>query len=262
MNLSELGKKTSIGSVMAFDRWGIKKRLEGTKQFLGLIPSDYVSKIRINKKETKYALTLKGLFASFSQVKFEDIYLIKRYAETLGKYTDSNNKIKFILEYIKMEIAYLLYYNYIQGLNWKKFRFLKSYMKKQRSTFRGNFNLELTIVEKLLTKNQRTQFKSLRKNYGKFYQLADMSTGAVRPERVYRAWVRKKRNKIFSPKIREIISLFLYMRWWYTLIDLPKIEMPNSTLVGNYLDHWDFDLGRAFLRLPRREREEFMKRSS
>ena len=57
MNLTELGKLTTKGTVNGFDRWGCKKRLEGTSWLIGLIPYDYIIKIKINKKETKYGLT-------------------------------------------------------------------------------------------------------------------------------------------------------------------------------------------------------------
>jgi len=260
LNIEEIGKVTKRYAI-GFDRWGVKKRLYGTNQFLSLITNDYVRKIRVNKKETTYGLTLKGLLTSFSMVKFEDVYLIESYTNILRKCTDDSKKVELILNYIKHEIVYLLYYNDIQGLNWLKFRFLKPYIGKQRSTYRANFNLELIINKKLLTKPQRKVFNDLEKSYGDSYELANMSTGSVRLERVYRAWVRTQLKQKFNPKIREVISLFIFTRLWQGFIDLPKIEISNSKLVGTFLDYWGFDYQRAFLALPRREREQLSRQS-
>ncbi|MDE2588884.1 MAG: hypothetical protein KGL95_04385, partial [Patescibacteria group bacterium] len=65
LNQKEMGILASKYA-SSFDRWGVKKRLNGSLYFIGLIPCDYVQTIKINKKETKYGLTVKGLLVVLS----------------------------------------------------------------------------------------------------------------------------------------------------------------------------------------------------
>jgi len=75
LNSKQIGKITSRFT-QGFDRWGVKKRIEGSTQFLGLIPHDFLKKKKINLKESRYELTLKGIFASLITTSFEKNYLI------------------------------------------------------------------------------------------------------------------------------------------------------------------------------------------
>lgn len=259
LNLKELGKLTSQGrTITGFDRWGCKKRLEGTFRFSGLVPNDYVLKIRRNKKETRYRLTIKGFLACLSFLKFEEIYLIDRYTKILSKYTNDRNKVENILNYMKYEITYLLYFNYIQGINWLKFRFLKQYIEKQRvHDEKGNFNLYFEIDKSLINKKQRLIFECLQRQYGKSYMQARFfSMSYVAPEKVYNSWLKKlTTKKEFNTKIRETLGLYLYGRFWHELIDSPKKEMSDSALVGNYLEVEDFDFRPHILKMSKKELE-------
>ncbi len=264
LNLKELGKLTSHRRTFTgFDRWGCKKRLEGSFKFSGLVPNNYVLKIRRNKKETRYGLTLKGFLACLSFLKFEEIYLVDRYTKILSRYTSDKNKVGNILNYIKHEIAYLLYFNYIQGINWLKFRFLKQYIEKQRvHDDKGNFNLYFEIDKSLVDEEQRLIFESLQREYGKSYKQATfLSMSYVDPRKVYKSWVKKLETKEkFNRKIREILGLYLYGRFWHGLVDMPKKEMNDAALVGTYLDVEGFDFRPHILRMSKKRLETLFGR--
>ena len=248
----------SIGN---FNRWELKRRLEGSHRFMGLIPFDYIQKIKINKKETRYGLTLKGFLACLSLLEFDRIYLIKRYREILMKYSNNDSKtVEAILQYIKNEVAYLLYYNYIQGINWLKFRFLRQYVEKLRISYRGNFHLYFEFDRSLLNKTEKSTFEWLERKYGKSYQLARLLMGWVDPDKVFKIWTKKLKNEsIFDPKIKKIISLYLYGRLWHVLIDNPKREMNDSQLVGTYLDLEGFDMRPHILKMSKKDRDTIFR---
>lgn len=262
LNLRELGQLTSKYA-SGFDRWGVRKRLEGTSKFLGLILNDYVTKIRINKKETKYGLTLKGMITCLSFMKFEDIYLISHYKQILMNYSQDDSKVELILSFIKNEIANLLYYNYIQGINWLKFRFLKSYLNHLRDYNTDSFYLHIEIDLKSLQKTERSTYDWLKKLYGDTYQLAIHSAGYIDPNKVYRDWIKKlKQESSFNPKIKGTIALFIYLRLWSELIDEHKKEMNVSQLVGAYLDFHRFDYGKSIVHMPKKDLEIIFGRGS
>ena len=260
MNLTELGKLTTKGTVNGFDRWGCKKRLEGTTLLIGLIPYDYIIKIKINKKETKYGLTLKGLLALLSLVKFEEIYLVDRYTKILSKYTADTDKVQTILNFIKHEIAYLLYFTYIQGINWRKFRFLKKYIEQSRTDVKANFHLYFEVDDTSLPERDKSSFLKLQREYGKLYRLALLYMGYVEPKLVYRSWIQKLKTNKFNPKIRETLGLWIYGRYWTGFIDFPKKEPKISELVVFYFDVTGFDMRPQFLRLSKEERDALFKR--
>lgn len=230
LNQKELGERTSKYT-MGFDRWGVKKRLEGTKQFIGLIPYEYVINIPFNNKESKYLLSLKGLFSTFQFVKFEDQFLIKRYKKILERYVSDQQLIQTILSMIKFETAYFLYYIYLQGLNWLRFRFIRISIEEKRTIYRGNFNLQLTINEKQLTKNQMKVFHRLQKEYAKLYLLAIYSIGFFTTKRI----LTECRKEKFNPKVKKFVALYQLTRFWPFYIDHPKINRPFSELVSDYL---------------------------
>ena len=86
LNQKEIGTRTSKGyTITGFGRWGVKSRLNKTTHSVGLIPNDFVYQIKINKKETRYALTLKGILAVLAKMKFEEIKQVQDYKKFLKK---------------------------------------------------------------------------------------------------------------------------------------------------------------------------------
>ncbi|MGB9003777.1 MAG: hypothetical protein WCC52_08235, partial [Nitrosotalea sp.] len=122
---------------------------------------------------------------------------------------------------------------------------------------KGNFNLYFEIDKSLIDKKQRLFFECLQRQYGKSYKQARIfSMSYVDPTKVYRSWVKKlKTKKEFNTKIREILGLCLYGRFWHELIDSPKKEMSDSALVGNYLEVEGFDFRPHILKMSKKELE-------
>lgn len=243
-NLTELGKLTSKKrTYTGFDRWGVKKRLQGSGNFNGLIPNDYVYEYQINVKEKKYSLTLKGFIASLVFIKFEDHYLIKQYQKTIEKYLSDKTHLKYVLDYIKKEIAYFLYANAMQGINMFKFKFLKKHINKNRNYEKANYYLDAGIEDDELPPLIKNEFQKLRREYGKSYQNASKSAWYYTPEKVFREWKKHIIKKTdFNPQIKESIVLNNYTKYWYNLIDLPKIDEDLHQQVTFFLDTNDFDV--------------------
>ena len=92
--ISKIAEKTSNYGKWECNRWAVKKRIDGTGDFIGLKECEYViekdHKTRIQGKDGKeYFLSTKGMFASLAKLSLNQIYLYKNYM----------NFIKRILEY-------------------------------------------------------------------------------------------------------------------------------------------------------------------
>lgn len=118
-SLFEMGKD--------FRRWSIQKRLLGSKRFFGLIPNGFVHAIPVSNKREKYDLTMKGLLAVLAESKFENIHLVQTYKHFLEKQIKKKKLVMWSLDFIKHEITLILYYNYLQGLDWSTFSQIRVY---------------------------------------------------------------------------------------------------------------------------------------
>ncbi len=252
MNMRELGDKISSGYAGGFDRWGVKKRLYGTRHYHSLIGYDYVYPIRINKKETQYYLTLKGLMASLVKVSFNDHFLIKRYKKYILKYSNQQ-KTNDLLEFIKLEISYLLYSNVILGINWFKFRFIKKFLENNRNYEKANYHLELGIDEEdYLSQKQKSIYNKLQIKYGHFYKQSRFNAYYYTPDQVFREWKKSQIKKSdFKSEIEESIMLNTYTKHWFKLIDLQKIDMNTSELVWSYLNTNGFDVRQKLINMKK-----------
>lgn len=236
LNLTEIGELTSKFTI-GFDRWGVKDRIYGSDKFHGLIFMDYVYKFKINKKETKYGLTIKGLLAALRTVKFNQLYLIKRYEQFLNNYTNKQDLIQRILLYIKSEIAYLLYCNYIQGINWTKFRFLKSYLQQigKEREYPNNY-LDIRMERNMLLSTQKKIFQSLLQTYSKNHKNTCFIIGYVDPLNAWnKLMINQKNNPKITAKFLEIIGLTVFVSQWYKYIDSFILKKKVPDLVNEYL---------------------------
>lgn len=236
LNLTEIGKLTSKFAI-GFDRWGVKNRIYGSSKFHGLIFLDYVYEFKLNKKETKYGLTVKGLLAALRTVKFDQIYLIKRYEQFLKNYTNKQDLIQRILLYIKSEIAYLLYCNYIQGINWTKFRFLKSYLQQigKEKEYPNNY-LDIRMERNMLPNNQKKIFLSLLQTYSKNHKNTYFVIGYADPVKVWnKLKIGQKNDPKTITKYLEIIGLTVFASQWYEHIDSFTLKKKVPDLVDEYL---------------------------
>jgi len=253
MNITRLGEHTTKGRTNVFDRWGILRRLKGSSYYSGLIPHDYVYMVKKNKKETICHLTLKGFFASLGFVDFDKQYLVSRYESTLRK-SCKKNDVKIILDYIKNETTFLLYYNALQGLNWFRFRFLKKFIIKQRTDYKGNFNLESEIEEDDLLASEKTIFDKVNKAYGKAYRDCIFFSGYYDSDKVFREWKKHQiKKQKFDCDIKRSIIMNNYSRYWQEFFDLPKIDMNTSENIWFYLDVNGFDIRPKIINMKKKD---------
>ncbi len=254
LSITELGKLTSRGTINGFDRWGVKKRILGSTQFYGLIPYDYVQKIKKNKKETLYNLTLKGFMASLSNVDFDDQFYVKRYKEYLSKYAYKSEKVNSILTYIEDEIDFILQVNNLQGINWFQFKFLKRYLQKNRVTEKGQFYIDSGIEIGDLEDSVKSHFEYLYNKYYNSYTWAVYDCFYYDADKVYRAWKKHLKNKTpFNPKIKESVVLNNLNQYWFLYFDLPHLPRTINEHVSFYLDTNDFDMREAILKMSKKE---------
>ncbi len=168
LNQKEIAKLTS-GSYPYFDRWGVKSRLDGGGNFLGLIPCEFVQSVKKNEKETKYELTFKGLLAILSEKKLEDIDLFKRYKKFLRHLNNDPKILRWSVDFIKTEIALILAHNAIQGIDWSKFKYVKNYW--------GDFKVyddrvvQKFFIDKIFRSNE--EYVSLQRDYLKLFFILD-----------------------------------------------------------------------------------------
>lgn len=126
MNLSELSQHTTKYAY-SLDRWSLKKHLEGSPRFMGLIPYEYVSPIQKNKKETRYELTTKGVLASLSFTSLEKIIAYQDYLKLLRHYFPHDGIENFIKEFVTEFIKLVLFWHYLSGINLTKLKSSGSY---------------------------------------------------------------------------------------------------------------------------------------
>ena len=162
-NSKQIGKDTSKYA-NGFDRWGVKARIEGSSKFEGLVVNDYLYKKKVNKKETKYFLTLKGLFASLFSVKFENNYLVKNYRKKLEKKIIDEKIIGWLLNYIKCEIGLILYFVEIQGLDWTRFKQTRLFIHNLKQSS-NEILFPFYCNRRLIKPNQKTEYEFIKNEY-------------------------------------------------------------------------------------------------
>jgi len=105
-----LGK---AGKEYGLDRDSVRRRLLGTKSLPSLEELEFVRPeedlFRTGKKIKTYSLTIKGISASLSQTKFEDIFNIQIFKKNIHALTDNQFNIDdLIILYIKYHTALVM----------------------------------------------------------------------------------------------------------------------------------------------------------
>jgi len=216
MNVTELGKKTSAPkySYHGLTRWGVKSRLYGSNKYLGLIPNQFVSPIKINKKEIRYTLTLKGLCTILAKTDFERIFIVKKYREFLKSFTKNKNMLKWSMDFIKSEIKLVLYYNYLKGLNLTKFKQLRLYWDEFKSyddKVIQSFFLDIKFLDKY------GYYEEIKKEYLKLFFILDHTTHPIE-------WGVKHDFAYDYPEFKDPLRKFVDR--WFLYID--QIILPNK----------------------------------
>lgn len=177
LNQKEIGEKTERYAI-SFDRWGVKKRFNGTIHFLGLIPNHYVFEHKKNNKEKLYGITFKGLLAVLSVLRFEEIYLVKRFAQLLHHLDDRQNLTSWALEFIKYEMGLILYHNNIKGLDWTRYKVLRQYWDNFKS-YNVNTIQNLFLDVPFMNKGELEVYDILKREYLTLFFILDKCTSTI-----------------------------------------------------------------------------------
>lgn len=175
LNEAQIGIFTSEKYAISFDRWGVKRRMNGTIHYVGLLPNDFVYALKINKKETRYGLTLKGILAVLARVKFEKIHAVQKYRKDLEKINKNQTMLKLALECIMAEIRLILYHNYINGFEWTRLKILRAYWHEFKQ-------YDENVIQKFFTNRQgkdtkiETDYNMIKNDYLTKYFLLDRCT--------------------------------------------------------------------------------------
>lgn len=206
---NELQKKNY--TQVTFERWGIKKRMNGSAKFLGLIPNDYVIEIPINKKETKFGLTLKGFLTALGHIDFDKTFFVKRYKKFLNEKTGNPDILNWANEFMKSEIALILLYNKNLGVNWSKFIFLESYWSEFKNYDQDS--ISKYFLNKFFETNDEYNF--VKKEFLKNFFLLDKTTETV--ECYFN-------RPFFDPPIEFKGTIRKFIDRWYQTISEPEIS--------------------------------------
>ena len=267
LNCTELGKMNTPYTLHGFDRWGVLNRINGSFKFLSLLDYDYLIEIPINKKETTFGLTLKGLMYSLSSVKFEDNYLIKQYREFLKTHLKNSEDIEDIIQFIKYEIAYVLQYLSSQGINWKKFISIPEYLENQREpgiidSFFIKFEIDVNPENSFSDGVDEIERKY--SNYHKFcWQNVEGSSlimKSIEPGQIFREWKRFiLKGGDFNEIYKRNIIFNLYCRAWMFKIIEPCFDNNIHDLVSKYFEMRGYDWSPKLQKMTKKDYEKFME---
>lgn len=214
MNITEIGSKTK-GYAASFDRWGVKRRLDGSMHFVGLVPNQYVYQIEVNKKETKYGLSLKGLLAILSEIKFEQIDIVKRYKRLLRKHNRDKNLLNWAFDFIKYEIALILFVNSVKGFDWTKLKIVRQYWDNFKSYDHKIIQEFFVFDYTFMDREDLRLFESIKKNYLTLFFILDELTYTIELG-VTREYYEDKYES--GENFRQLVD------GWYNVIDVYNIK--------------------------------------
>lgn len=105
-----LGK---AGKEYGLDRDSVRRRLLGTTSLLSLEELEFVrfepNSFRTGKETKQYSLTIKGISASLSHTKFDDVFNIQIFKKNLNRLTENQFDIDdLIMLYIKYHMALIM----------------------------------------------------------------------------------------------------------------------------------------------------------
>jgi len=257
LNLKEIGEKTSHYKYTynSFDRWGVKARFTESNQSIGLITNEYLYKTKVNKKESKYCLTLKGLLAVLAKMDFENIFLVKRYHRFLKTQTDDKKIIQFAMDFIKTEIALILYHNSGRGLNLTKFKSFQYYWQEFKQYNENTVQKFFLNAWNLMPEHYRENYENIKKEYLKSFFILDGSTTPFSWLNIDDITYGKKEA---NQKLREIIDL------WYLFIDRFEIAKEYSGKDwkrSDLIPYYDIEFWFEEIKKPRKEAYKVLKKN-
>jgi|GEM_PF-7131830 len=220
MSLTELGHDK---------RWDMKLRLDGTRRTVGLIPNGFVDEYKI-KKRKKFVLGFKGLLAVLTTTNFEDINMIKQYRNILKGVINDEQILDWALNFIKYEIALILYYNYLQGLNWTKFKYVLSYWEELKSYDKNS--VETFFAEGYsFGQHDVENYYEIEKEYLTLFSILDHLTFFVKWGYI------DERNSVYQFKSDQTFRQ--YVDRWHIFIKYHNLDEINDLIAkSDYFDDY------------------------
>lgn len=177
INLTQLSKHTTKYA-LGLDRWGVKKRLDGTTRFIGLIPNEYVieeqTKLhRYNKQEKRYWLTVKGIIAATAVVPLKQNQLFRHYSWMISKGVNNKKIRTFVEDAIEEYMRLIVSWHYLQGFELTKQKSSKFYYIEFIEHIRNVNGIDITISDKEIDE----EFIKIVKNCIAYYTVIDLLTG-------------------------------------------------------------------------------------
>lgn len=126
LTLSELEKFARKEKGM-MERWAIKKRLDGSRDFLGLIPFDYIvseekGTTNLGKPKMWYSLTFKGFLASLMKVPIEEnkhfVWAAEDFCEDNEIYDEGVRRL--VKYYLKLLCHTFILRSYLEGFSFTR----------------------------------------------------------------------------------------------------------------------------------------------
>lgn len=227
MNLDELGKKTS-GYAIGYDRWGVKTRLDGSSRFMGLIPKDYIKKNQINKKETKYTLTTKGIISALKFVDFKKIINVKQYEKFLQTIANDDSLVHQIMSYVECEIKLIVYHAFMNGINWSKLISLNHILETSKNEL---MKFDYNLPESNFDEKEKRTYLQFCETYNLLWKnvFEEIPFAHNSPRTKYQL---KKYTKLELEK-NEILNSLCFR--WYLFLDSDFIKLNKMTVHDCYL---------------------------
>lgn len=212
-NLSQLGQELTDSYAYETNRWAITTRLYESQKSLGLITNEYLYKISINKKEYHYGLTLKGLLSVLAKLKFDNLWVVKRFQKFLLDIINDKKLVRWALDFIKNEIVLILAYNYYKGIGWTRFRFLQLYFDKFKK-YDKDFMYEL-FLDTSWNLNA-PDYKEIKDEYLKLYFILEFLTHPIKFKHYSEYYYQKAKDK--NESFRRFVD------GWYRYISLYQLN--------------------------------------
>jgi hypothetical protein len=227
-NLNQLSKFTTKYAD-SLDRWAVKKRLQGSSRFMGLIPYEYVEERitnnhRYGKDEKKYYLTVKGIIAINSVIPLEKNFFFKKYTEFFGNIIKISNAQLFFEEFVEENIRLLIAWHFLNGIQLTKQLSSSSYYMGFFYRLRSSGSMELTLKDEQM----KIEFKELFQKCMMFHTIIDIVTqGRLHWERTPLSLVDwKKTEKVTDSEHRRLGNIW---QWPYDLDDTRFVEEFGTT---------------------------------
>lgn len=227
LNLNQLSKFT-MKYADSLDRWGIKKRLDGSSRFMGLIPHEYVEERttnhhRFGKEEKKYYLKVKGIIAITQVVPLQKNFFFKKYSEFYSSIFRISNARQFLEMFVEDDITLMIAWHFLNGIQLTKQLSADAYYFGFFVQLRHMGSLDISFSDEEIKK----EFKSIMQKCIENHTIIDIVThGRLYWERTPLTLVDWKKTRTTDSEHRRLGNVWL---WSFELDDTKYFEEFGQT---------------------------------